>query len=159
MINLICAILAVTNVYRLELDTDTERLNLVGDDYQRRECVILSVEQYAMLTGRLDQVWQSFNKTEDGRLKLHGKRDKTYLSDDMKEKVIVYSDGFVHREKAIVKSTNTISRVNMKRPSFDRARFSERHANMKEAIERRKRGEIKTVTLEHDAVTGKDIVK
>lgn len=148
-------------VYRLERNPNTEQVWLVGQDYQKRECVVLGVDEYAMLTGRLDQVWKSFNKTEDGRMKLHGKRNRTYI--EGVDKFTVYDDGFVHRERAVVKSTNTVNRVRMqgvheqpKRPSFDRTRFSERHAKMKEAIERQKSGAIKTVTVVHDAATGKD---
>lgn len=111
---LLASILAATTVFRLELTDEVPFI--VGADGERREVVIVSPDAYAALTGRLDIVWKSMNSTEDGRIKIHGKRVDQTVDEKESVKHTVYQDGFVFTEKMIRKSTRPVI-VDGKKPS------------------------------------------
>lgn len=143
-------------VYRIELED--EKPVIVGEDGVRREVVIMDTETHMMMTGRLDQVWKTMNETKAGRERIHGKVVETRIDEEAKEKVEVYKDGFVHTEKMEKKNKNTMkSFVGAgKRGKVPRKRFSARQSEMQRKLDEWKAKKPKTVTVEHDAVTGKD---
>jgi len=165
MNSVILAILAATTVYRLEL-TD-EKPYIVGQDGVKREVVIMDPDEHAALTGKVDQVWKSMNSTEDGRRKLHGLAKETVI--DETEKVTVYADGYCHRAKMEKRTNKVMESVRVsgekKKTPVRRvySNMSERHKAFMEkrdaALDARAGKNVKTVTVEHDAATGKDIVK
>ena len=152
------------SVYRLELhSTDADETAwLVGQDGVKRPVVVVSPDEYKMLTERLDLVWAYFNSTRDGRVKLHGKVTHTIIDDAALEKVETHSDGYTHREKippkvdrprVVMPQKKTVGST-PPRPSG----ISDRQFEMRKRLEERKKNPVKTVTLEHDAATGKDRV-
>ena len=150
--------LAATTVYRLELTDEVPYI--VGADGERRQVVIVEPEQYAMLTGRLDQVWRSMNADENGRTKLHGMRVDQTVDEKTMEKHTIYKDGYIFTEKMQPKRTVTIQRKAKKVSSDDRRkRVSARHWELMKKREDAQKQPVKEVTVEHDALTGKDIVK
>lgn len=156
---LLASILAATTVFRLELTDEVPFI--VGADGERREVVIVSPDEYAVLTGRLDIVWKSMNSTENGRIKIHGKRVDQTVDEKEFMKHTVYQDGFVFTEKMIRKSTRPVI-VDGKKPSRKLEkpnRVSQRHWEMMKKRIEQKQKPVKEVTVEHDATTGKDIVK
>lgn len=156
---LLASILAATTVFRLELTDEVPFI--VGADGERREVVIVPPDAYAALTGRLDIVWKSMNSTEDGRIKIHGKRVDQTVDEKESVKHTVYQDGFVFTEKMIRKSTRPVI-VDGKKPSRKLKkpnRVSQRHWEMMKKRIEQKQKPVKEVTVEHDATTGKDIVK
>lgn len=156
---LLASILAATTVFRLELTDEVPFI--VGADGERREVVIVPPDAYAALTGRLDIVWKSMNSTEDGRIKIHGKRVDQTVDEKESVKHTVYQDGFVFTEKMIRKSTRPVivdgkkPRRKLKKPN----RVSQLHWEMMKKRIEQKQKPVKEVTVEHDATTGKDIVK
>lgn len=156
---LLASILAATTVFRLELTDEVPFI--VGADGERREVVIVPPDAYAALTGRLDIVWKSMNSTENGRIKIHGKCVDQTVDEKESVKHTVYQDGFVFTEKMIRKSTRPVI-VDGKKPSRKLKkpnRVSQRHWEMMKKRIEQKQKPVKEVTVEHDATTGKDIVK
>jgi len=155
----IMVLLAATSVYRLEL-TD-EKPYIVGEDGAKREVCIVDPAEYAMMTGRMDQVWKSLNAKEDGRRSLHGVAKETVVSET--EKVTVYADGYCHREKMEKRKAemmNTFAGRNEKNTSNRvYSNMSERQRAFMEKRDAALSAAPKTVTVEHNAATGKDIVK
>lgn len=164
MISLLCAVLAATQVYRLELTDEVPYI--VGQDGVKRQVCLVDPDQYAVMTGQVAQVWKSLNSTDDGRRKLHGKRSQQIVSDDG-EKVTVYEDGYRHVEKAGRKTQAVMDSFSGRNKSPVKAavrklknhRISDRHQKMLDELEERRKAAPKEITVEHDALTGKDTVK
>lgn len=152
--------------YRIHLYKNadgSEVAYVVGVDGQERPVMLLDPDEYKLLTGRLDAVWQSLNATEDGRIKLHGKRERTEIDEKARKKVQIYADGYKHTETIpekrnkppVVKMTRLQEKIiEEQKPKW----MSDRHRKARRALLKRKQGVPKQVTIEHDAVTGKDTV-
>lgn len=160
MISILAALLATTAVYRLELQDDTPYI--VGSDGVRRQVCLVEPAEYAMMTGKVDQVWRSLNSTDEGRRQLHGVRLRTEVDTNRLVRVTVYKDGYRHTEAMEVKSPSA------NRPSVNKKQVikvkpnnnvSERHRKFIEALKARSLAKPKEVTIEHNAATGKDEVK
>jgi len=151
------------SVYRLELRADSsgETAWLVGQDGVKRPVVLVSPDEYALLTTRLDLMWEYFNSSRDGRVKLHGRIVNTTIDEVAKEKVETHNDGYIHREKIPAKVDRP--RVVFK-PRPDTATppkpdgISDRQFEMRKRLAERKNRPFKTINVEHDAATGKDRV-
>ena len=151
-------------VYRLELHSDAngnEAAFVVGGDGVERPVVLVEPMEYKLLTERLDAVWQSFHATAEGRRKLHGKIERTEIDEKAMQKVEVHADGYRHteampkREKpAAAKLTHPAAKVEPTKPRG----MSDKQWEMRKAFEKHRMGVPKTVTVEHDAATGKDTV-
>ena len=151
-------------VYRLELHSDAngnEAAFVVGGDGVERPVVLVEPMEYKLLTERLDAVWQSFHATAEGRRKLHGKIERTEIDEKAMQKVEVHADGYRHteampkREKpAAAKLTRPAAKVEPTKPRG----MSDKQWEMRKAFEKHRMGVPKTVTVEHDAATGKDTV-
>ena len=151
-------------VYRLELHSDAngnEAAFVVGGDGEERPVVLVEPMVYKLLTERLDAVWQSFHATPDGRRKLHGKIERTEIDEKAMQKVEVHADGYRHteampkREKpAAAKLTRPAAKVERQKPRG----MSDKQWEMRKAFAKHRMGVPKTVTVEHDAATGKDTV-
>lgn len=157
-----------TQVYRLERNTETEDLYLVGQDMVKRRVCLVDPFEYAMMTGQLAQVWKSMHKDDAGRSRLHGKRGATEIDTTNGVKVTVYEDGYRHVEHFDVKTKRTMDSFAGRKPTTIRdqamkavrdKRISERQQKMRDEIEARKKSAPKIITIEHDAVSGKDEVK
>ena len=153
-------------VYRLELHSDTngnEAAYVVGVDGVERPVVLVEPMEYKMLTERLDAVWQSFHATAEGRRKLHGKIERTEIDEKAKQKVEVHADGYRHTEtlpkRERPKATKTkLARLQAKIEMQKPKGMSEKQWEMRKAFEKHRMGVPKTVTVEHDAATGKDTI-
>lgn len=154
-------------VYRLEVHTGddggTEFAYIVGGDGISRPIMLVDPDYFVILTGRVEQVWHSLNSTRDGRLRLHGKIVQTEILEDSLQKVEVHADGFVYREPLAVREpparppkTALQSRIEKSNSPYN---ISARHAEMRAKLAERKSSPPKTVTIEHDAATGKDTVQ
>ena len=151
-------------VYRLELHSDAngnEAAFVVGGDGVSRPVVLVEPMEYKLLTERLDAVWQSFHATPDGRRKLHGKIERTEIDEAKREKVEVHADGYRHTEAmpkrerpAAAKLTRPAAKVEPTKPRG----MSDKQWEMRKAFEKHRMGVPKTVTVEHDAATGKDTI-
>lgn len=167
----VCAValgaFADRQVYRLERDSETERIWLVGQDGLSRECKILAPEEYELLMGELVQTWTKLNATDSGRSSLHGKVIGTVITNGCR--ITTYKDGYQYAEAMQVKTAKAVGdfagrkpKATMREQAVDKyhtKRYSEFKQKMKERNERVKNSKPKTVTVEHDAATGKDIVK
>ena len=119
--------------------------------------------EYRLLTERLDAVWESFHATPEGRRKLHGKVERTDIDEGKREKVEVHTDGYRHAETlppkrrgvATTAKSSDAKDGEQKRPGI----VSDRQWQMRQRLSTLKKKPIKTVTIEHDAVTGADTVK
>lgn len=151
-------------VYRLELHSDAngnEAAFVVGGDGVERPVVLVEPMEYKLLTERLDAVWQSFHATAEGRRKLHGKIERTEIDEKAMQKVEVHADGYRHteampkREKpAAAKLTRPAAKVEPTKPRG----MSDKQWEMRKAFAKHRLGVPKTVTVEHDAATGKDTI-
>ena len=151
-------------VYRLELHSDAngnEAAYVVGGDGVSRPVVLVEPMEYKMLTERLDAVWQSFHATAEGRRKLHGKIERTEIDEKAMQKVEVHADGYRHTEampkrerQAAAKLTRLQAKIEKQKPRG----MSDKQWEMRKAFEKHRMGVPKTVTVEHDAATGKDTV-
>ena len=151
-------------VYRLELHSDAngnEAAFVVGGDGVERPVVLVEPMEYKLLTERLDAVWQSFHATAEGRRKLHGKIERTEIDEKAMQKVEIHADGYRHteampkREKpAAAKLTRPAAKVEPTKPRG----MSDKQWEMRKAFAKHRMGVPKTVTVEHDAATGKDTV-
>lgn len=153
-------------VYRLELHSDAngnEAAFVVGGDGVERPVVLVEPMEYKLLTERLDAVWQSFHTTADGRRKLHGKIERTEIDAEKREKVEVHADGYRHVETLPqkhggVSATVKVGGANSGEPPKP-GNISDRQWQMRKQLKVLKQKPAKAVTVEHDAVTGADIVK
>lgn len=154
-------------VYRLEVHTGDDGGNefacIVGGDGISRPVMLVDPEQYAALTGRVEQVWHSLNSTRDGRLRLHGKIVQTEMLEDPLQKVEVHADGFVYREPLAkreppARPPKTALQSRIEKSSNRPYNISARHAEMRAKLAERESAPPKTVTIEHDAASGKDTV-
>lgn len=151
-------------VYRLELHSDAngnEAAFVVGGDGVERPVVLVHPMEYKLLTERLDAVWQSFHATAEGRRKLHGKIERTEIDEKAMQKVEVHADGYRHTEAmpkrerpAAAKLTRLQAKIEKQKPRG----MSDKQWEMRKAFEKHRMGVPKTVTIEHDATTGKDTV-
>lgn len=153
------------SAFRLELESGDagETPYLVGADGERRRVCILDPDEYAMLTGQVASVWKTFHATEDGRRKIHGKRVRQTINTNALVKTTVYADGYTFDEP-LVRSTREVKRKFAEVPPSKRSplqlkNVSERYRKMIEEREKRRNAKPKTVTIEHDATTGKDVIK
>lgn len=163
------ALLGKTEIFRLEHDTETDALRIVGADGVKREVAIMSPDEYAIMTGQVAQVWKSLNATRDARSKLHGKA-VTEVTTNGNQKVTVerYDDGFVFTDRMTIKTRSDIDRFAAHRgsksgrvmpKSVKPRNISDRQWQMRQRVKDALDGKVKVVNVEHDAVTGKDIVK
>lgn len=160
MNSIICALLAATSVYRLELVD--EKSFIVGQDGIRREVCLVDPAEYAIMTGRVDHVWRSLNSTPDGRRALHGKIVKTDVDTNAMQSVETYADGFRHHEKMVVKVATVPSpsrRARMGAVQSKPSSVSDRQWQMRQRLIKSRGKKPKEVTIVHDAVTGKDAVR
>jgi len=151
-------------VYRLELHSDAngnEAAFVVGGDGVERPVVLVEPMEYKLLTERLDAVWQSFHATAEGRRKLHGKIERTEIDEKAMQKVEVHADGYRHTEAmpkrerpAAAKITRLAAKVEPTKPRG----MSDKQWEMRKAFAKHRLGVPKTVTVEHDAATGKDTI-
>lgn len=150
--------------YRIHLYRNTdgsEVAYVVGSDNVERQVVLLDPLEYRLLTERLDAVWQSFHSTADGRRKLHGKLERTEIDEKARQKVEIYADGFRHTETLPAKRKPTevkITRLQEKIEEQKPKGMSDKRWEMRQAFKKHRLGVPKQVTVEHDAVTGKDTV-
>lgn len=151
---------AATEVFRLERDTDTGALAVVGVDNVRRAVQLIDPDEYAMMTGQVAAVWGALNSTDDGRRKLHGKREKTIVDTNAAEVVTLYADGYRWREKMPKRTPpRPPAEVRNSRPPSPPRKpgnISERQFKLRQALERRKAGKPREVSVVHDATTGED---
>ena len=134
---ILTVILALTQVFRLEVCDEDRTARIVGVDGVRREVVLVSPDEYAALTNDAVRAWHKLHETEEGRRKLHGRRINTKVEPSKTggmNRVDTYEDGF---------------------------RFpwpmSARHLEFRAKLNTAKKP--KEITVEHDATTGKDTVK
>ena len=146
-----------TEVFRLEL-TDGQPF-IVGVDNVRRPVVLVDPEDWAAVTNNVFREIARLNATENGRIRLHGNRKQQIVNDKDHEKVSVYEDGFVFVEKMTASRPFVEKRKSKADESAKRSLYSKKYVEMLEARAERAKGKAKTVTVEHDAATGKDIVK
>lgn len=150
-------------VYRLELHTSDagEQAYIVGSDGVRRPVVMVSPDEYDLLTTRLDLMWEYFNSSRDGRVKLHGRIMHTTIDEVAKEKVETHKDGYQHREKIPAK-VDRPKIVLKQKPDMATppkpTNISERQYEMRKRLAERRKNPVKSITVEHDAATGKDTV-
>ena len=156
---------ADTQVYRLELDTNTDCSRIVGQDGVRRECVIVEPEQFSLLTGQLSRVWASLNSTDNGRIGLHGKKMNTTIDTNTLTKTTVYADGFRHAEsfeirtRPVMDKFSGVKRERTVQITEKPKGTSDRRWEMRQAYIRRLTKAPKVITVTHDATTGKDEVE
>lgn len=153
--------LANTEVFRLERDTETGALALVGVDNVRRAVQLVAPDEYAMLTGNVAKVWAALNSTDDGRVKLHGKRVLTEILTNEATKVTHYADGYRFAEKMPKRTPPrppaAVPRTPKARPEPTRpANVSPRAWEMRKRLAERKAGKVREVNVVHDATTGTD---
>ncbi|MBR4258563.1 MAG: hypothetical protein IKQ17_05995 [Kiritimatiellae bacterium] len=151
-------------VYRLELHSDAqgnEAAYVVGGDGVSRPVVLVEPMEYKLLTERLDAVWQSFHATAAGRRKLHGKIERTEIDEKAMQKVEVHADGYRHTEAMPKRERPAAARLTRLQAKIEKQKpkgMSDKQWEMRKAFERHRKGVPKTVTVEHDAATGKDTV-
>lgn len=151
-------------VYRLELHSDAngnEAAFVVGGDGVERPVVLVEPMEYKLLTERLDAVWQSFHATAEGRRKLHGKIERTEIDEKAMQKVEVHADGYRHTEAMPKREKPAAAKIVRKAAKVEPTKprgMSEKQWEMRKAFEKHRMGVPKTVTVEHDAATGKDTI-
>jgi len=151
-------------VYRLELHSDAngnEAAFVVGGDGVERPVVLVHPMEYKLLTERLDAVWQSFHATAEGRRKLHGKIERTEIDEKAMQKVEVHADGYRHTEAMLKREKPAAAKLTRLQAKIEKQKprgMSEKQWEMRRAFEKHRMGVPKTVTVEHDAATGKDTI-
>lgn len=151
-------------VYRLHLyrkEDGSEFTCLIGEDGVERPVKLIDPLEYRLLTERLDAVWKAFHATADGRRELHGKLERTEIDEKARQKVEIYADGFRHTETLPAKRKPTevkITRLQAKIEEQKPKGMSDKRWEMRQAFKKHRLGVPKQVTVEHDAVTGKDTV-
>lgn len=140
------------------------RTFIVGVDGEKREVVLISPFEYEILKRKVEDAWKYANSTYQGRVTLHGKEVAHEIDMEAHRKVDIYEDGYRH-EEVIPHKTKPSERASdaskvrkmaaVKRPN----RASSRHLEMLKRIREAKGRKPKEVTVEHNAITGKDEVK
>ena len=143
-------------VYRIEKEGDITLL--VGADGVKRECVILSVEEYRQLS----KMWNALHKSESDRVKLHGAITNTTVSTETRIKRTKNADGYTHeqsmqpvRRASIAPKITLSANANTNKP----ANMSARQWAMQKRIDEIRRGATNQVTVIHNAGTQKDEVR
>jgi hypothetical protein len=106
-------------------------------------------------------VWQSFHKTSEGRTKLHGKLVRTEINEKERKKVEIYADGFKYTSTIPSKPKRTEVKLTLLEKKIEERKpkgMSDKRWEMRQAFKKHRQGVPKQVTVEHDAVTGKDTV-
>lgn len=166
----LCAVCGETEVFRLLRDKDSGATFVVGVDGVERPCQLLTLEQFYAVTNMVEKWYAQMNSTKEGRKSLHGDRvgQPEVTTNDVG--IIVkrqkYEDGYVHEEtgRVMPKARRATAKVLPDAPPAPRAiivkpsNISQRQFEMRQARERAKKGIPKTVTIHHDATTGKDEV-
>lgn len=156
---------AKVTVYRLELYRygDSETPFIVGADGVRRPVVLVAPEEYDILTGRVETVWKQLNSTPDGRRMLHGREVSHEIDTDALRKVDIYADGFRFEQNIPPKRTrpeaHSRGSQDKQRPEVKPDGISDRQWQMRKTLRNDRSAKPKTVTVEHNAATGKDEVK
>ena len=152
----------------------SEVVYIVGSDGLERPVVLVDPLEYRLLTERLDAVWQSLHATAEGRRRLHGKLERMKIDENTHQKVEIYADGFRHTETLPVKRNlpkakkthlqlkiaeqkkkRLLEKIEEQKPKG----MSDKRWQMRKAFLRHRLGIPKQVTVEHDAVTGKDMIR
>lgn len=167
----LCAVCRETEVFRLLRDKDSGATFVVGVDGVARPCQLLTLEQFYAVTNMVEKWYAQMNSTKEGRKSLHGdkvgKPEVTTNDVGIIVKRQMYEDGYVHEEtgRIMPKARMATAKVLPDAPPAPRAivvkkpsNISQRHFEMRQAKERVKNGIPKTVTIRHDATTGKDEV-
>lgn len=94
------AALLAASMYQVEV-ADDGSTRILGEDGQRREVVIMAVDDYAAVTGAVTHLVGTLNATEDGRVKLHGRRKGMTVYKDGLFAVTEYEDGYRHTEEMV----------------------------------------------------------
>lgn len=168
---LACALAATgfcsTQVYRLNLDTETGETTLVGMDDVTRRVHLLSEEQYQWVTN-ICQKWVAYmNADKQRRAIYHGEivgKTVTTNGTGVITMRTEYQDGFVHEERAVKREP--LARPALKKPNQNArkrmiahpAGISAKQREMREARERIRNKKPKEILIRHDANTGKDEV-
>lgn len=84
-------------------DNGNERTFIKGVDGVEREVKILSPEEYAILTNRLEAAWAFMHTSHNNRMKIHGPKVREYVDDKNNEKITEYKDGYRYVEKMAVR--------------------------------------------------------
>lgn len=168
---LACALAATgfcsTQVYRLNLNTETGETTLVGMDDVVRRVHLLSDAEYECVTN-ICQKWVAYMNADKQRRAIYhgeivGKTVTTNETGVMTMKT-EYQDGFVHVELGRVKrpsaASNLPKRLQEAKPTRGKPHWmSERQFKMRERRGKALRKEPIEITIEHDANTGKDTVR
>lgn len=140
------------NVFRVEEDQDTGELRLVGADGVRRQVAILPADEYARLTGFLANA----ERTEQGRVLLHGPRVKPVLVDE-DGRHFAYEDGYVHTERVERRGTGPLVQRTFAGGPPPASRRDGAPKRLRDIIARRKAieaGRAREVRIDYDAGTG-----
>lgn len=148
--------------YRLHIYTKAdgaETAYVVGADGVERPVVLVTPDEYDALTNRLETVWRSYHSTADGRKRLHGKIERTEIDGKLRQKTEIHADGYRHVEPFVeVAKTHKPTVLQKKIVPQKPKGMSEKQWEMRKAFAKHRMGVPKTVTVEHDAATGKDTV-
>lgn len=154
-------------VLRLEVHSngDAETAYVVGVDGVKRPVVLVTPDEFDLLTERLDKVWARMHEDKAGRKILHGAITNTVLDHRKMEMREYHKDGYIHTEPLIKKRNAVVDN----KPSIVNGRgypmpnpksMSERQFEMRQRLWERRKHPVKEVSVEHDATTGTDrIVK
>ena len=155
----------IVKVYRIEVHANNgdETAWLVGGDGEKRPVVLVTPDEFALLTERLDAVWKRMHESKSGRIMLHGAVVRTEIDNDKKERVEYHKDGYTRAEsfvsKRAVTSPSKPAVVNGRGyPMPNPKSMSERQFEMRRKLWERRRHPIREVSVEHDATTGKNTV-
>ncbi len=96
----IFAALLAASMYQVEV-ADDGSTRILGEDGQSREVVIMAVDDYAAVTGAITHLVTTMNSTEEGRVKLHGRRKGVTVYKDGLFTVTEYEDGYRHTEEMV----------------------------------------------------------
>lgn len=154
---------------RLEVHSrgDAETAYIVGVDGVKRPVVLITPDEFDLLTERLDKVWKKMHEDKAGRKLLHGAITNTVLDHRKMEMREYYKDGYIHTEPLMPKKKrnavidNKPSLVNGRgHPLPNPKSMSERQFEMRKRLAERRSHPVREVSVEHDATTGTDrIVK
>lgn len=147
---------AATEVFRLERDTDTGCLAVVGVDNVRRPVAVIDPAEYAMMTGNVAKVWAALNSTANGRERLHGKSTLTEVRTNEAIVVTHYADGYKWNEPMPKRTPPRKPQARIDRPPTKPSAVPERLWLMRQERERRLNAKPKEITIVHDATTGTD---
>ena len=168
---LACALAATgfcsTQVYRLNLDTETGETTLVGMDDVTRRVHLLTDMEYEWVTN-ICQKWVAYmNADKQRRAIYHGEVvGKTVVTNETGVMTMrtEYEDGFIHVEMARVRrplptASSLPKQLQEAKPSVRPHWMSERQFRMRERRKKALKKEPIEITIEHDANTGKDTVR